>query len=531
MRTWIKNGLIYDGGGNAPYESGLVIEDGRIEAVTREENICADLVEDAGGFVVTPGFIDTHRHCDMEVLNNPDFGNLELAQGITTVVAGNCGLAPIPAAPGRRKEIFDFIEPCLGVGSELFTMETFKAYMEVLEHRALPLGFGSYIGTGTLKAALKGYGKSPFIPKEMELAKTYIREGMQAGAVGLSMGIMYQPECYSSRQELVEMISAAAPYNRPLTCHIRGEGDHLISSVEEVLGIADEAGIALNISHFKATGMKNWGRMIGQAIEKIQTARNRGQDVTVDFYPYCGGSTTLMSLVPPTVMQDSLGQTLKKLGTKQGKEKMKKELYREHQGWDNMVRAIGWERILISSVTREENRRFGGMDMKAASGLAGYEEPSDFLSDLLFMEKGKVGIIVLSMSQEDVDTVAKLPYSMVISDALYGVSDCAHPRLYGAFPKIIREYVMERRILTMEEAVSKMTRLPANRLNITDRGRIARGYQGDINIFKPEFLKDKAEYGNSKQLSVGFHVVLVNGEVVVRDDIRTAAMAGSVIKI
>lgn len=531
MRTWIKNGLIYDGEGKAPYPSGIVIEDGRIEAVTQEEAVCADCVEDAQGYVVTPGFIDTHRHCDIEVLNNPDFGELELAQGLTCVVAGNCGLAPVPAPKSRRKEIFDFLEPCLGMGGELFPMESFRDYIGYLEKRKLPLSFGSYIGTGTLKAAVKGYGKSAFTQKEMDFVKAYIREGLQDGALGLSMGIMYQPECYSSRNELVNMLSSAAPFNRPLACHIRGEGDNLIPSIEEMIGIADEAGIPLNISHFKATGTKNWGRSIGRAIEKIEEARDRGQDVTVDFYPYCGGSTTLISLVPPSVMEGSIDKTLIKLGTKQGKEKMKKELYREHEGWDNMVMAIGWERILISSVTRPENRRFGGMDMKAASLSAGYEEPSDFLSDLLSAERGKVGIIVLSMSKEDVDMVAKLPYSMVISDSLYGSGDFPHPRLYGSFPKMIREYVRERGVLTMEEAIRKMTLLPAKRLNLNDRGRIAAGCWGDLNIFKPAAVRDKAVYGDSRQLSEGFHLVMVNGEIAVRDGKGTGNLSGNILKI
>lgn len=531
MRTWIKNGLIYDGDGGLPYEAGIVVEDGKIAAVTRATDICADQVEDASGYAVTPGFIDTHRHCDIEALNNPDFGRLELAQGLTSVVAGNCGLAPVPAPDDRKREIFDYIEPCLGIWGEKPGMVRFEDYLKALEKQKLPLHFGSYIGTGTLKAAVKGYGKSPFTREEMELVRTYIREGLEAGALGLSMGIMYQPECYSSRQEIVEMVSAAAPYGRPLTCHIRGEGDSLIPSVEEILEIAREAEVPLNISHFKATGVKNWGSAIGRAIEKIEQARNRGQDVTVDFYPYCGGSTTLLSLIPPSVMEDSLEATLVKLGTARGAEQMKQELYREHEGWDNMVTAIGWERILISSVTREENRRFTGLDMKAAASSAGYEDPVRFLCSLASGEKGKVGIIVLSMSRQDVDTVARLPYSMVISDSLYGVSDCPHPRLYGSFPKIIREYVGERGVLTMEEAIRKMTLLPANRLNLSSRGRIRKGYEADLNIFKPEALKDRAVYGDSKRLPEGLHMVMVNGRAAVRDDKMTGEKAGNVLKI
>ncbi|MCI7383273.1 MAG: amidohydrolase family protein [Hungatella hathewayi] len=541
MRTLIKNGLVYDGSGDKPFRKDILIRDGVIEAVTENAETAgteappADSggleVIDAKGLVVTPGFIDTHRHCDIDALYNPEFGRLEMAQGLTTVIGGNCGLAPIPAPKKYRRAIYDFIEPCLGIAPEEMALERFSDYLEELGKRDLPLHVGSLIATGTLKAAIKGYGKGPFTGPEMEQAKAYIREGLEAGAAGLSMGIMYQPECYSARAEIQELISAAAPFGGPLACHIRGEGDNLVSSVKEVIEVTGAAGVPLNISHFKATGVKNWGSEIYKAIELIDAARAAGQDVTVDFYPYCGGSTTLISLLPPAVMEDSVEMTLKKLGTERGKEELRREIYREHTGWDNMVTAIGWERILLSSVTKEANRKFTGKNFREAASLAGYEEPADFCSDLLAEEQGKVGIIVLSMSQEDVDTVARLPYSMVISDSLYGVSDCPHPRLYGSFPKIIREYVRERGVLTMEEAVKKMTLLPAKRLSLEGRGMIKEGYHADINVFDPEKVRDYAVYENPKQLCRGFRMIMVDGTIAVSDDLLLKRNCGSVIKL
>ena len=274
---------------------------------------------------------------------------------------------------------------------------------------------------------------------------------------------MYQPECYSSREEIVSLVKMLAPFSRPLTCHIRGEGNHLLSSVREVIEIAKEAEVPLNISHFKATGKNNWGITIGRAIDLIEDARTQGQDVTVDAYPYSGGSTTLLSLLPPVMMEETVEQTLQVLSTKVGRERLCREIYNEHDRWDNMVTAIGWERILISSVTKGENLKYSGKTFSAAAELAGYDECALFLCDLLLEEDGKVGIIVLSMSQQDVDRVLKLPYSMVISDALYGVSDSPHPRLYGSFSKVLHEYVNERKILCLEEAIHKMTCLPAQR--------------------------------------------------------------------
>ncbi len=531
MRILIKNGMLYDGSGQRPRQKNLLVEGDRIAAVTQQQDLNADKVIDADGLMVTPGFIDTHRHCDIDALYHPDFGTVELAQGLTTVIGGNCGLAPIPARKAHRKEIFDFIEPCLGAAPRQLQMERYCEYIEELEARELPLHVGSYIGAGTLKAAIKGYGKSAFTRDEMEQAKTYIREGIEAGAVGLSMGLMYQPECYSSREELVELASCIAPYGRPLTCHIRGEGENLVSSIKEITEIAKQAGVPLNISHFKATGMKNWGRAIHQAIELVETARSGGQDVTVDFYPYCGGSTTLISLLPPSVMGESIEQTLDRLASVEGKELLRRELYREHAGWDNMVTAIGWERILISSVNLENNRKYAGMNFKEAAGLAGYEEPSDFACELLVQEQGKVSIIVLSMSQEDVDTVARLSYSMVISDALYGPGDCPHPRLYGAFPKIIREYVLERGVLTMEEAIRKMTLLPAKRLSLEGRGMLKEGYYADINLFRAEELRDYAVYDNPRRLCTGIRTSIINGRIAVSQGEIKSRSCGSVIRL
>lgn len=518
MRTLIKNGTIYDGSGENPYSKNIVINDGMIQEITNKTDIFVDEVIDATGMVVTPGFIDAHRHCDIAALYDSNFGTVEMAQGLTTVIGGNCGLAPIPTLPRYRQEIFDFIEPCLGIAPSTMKFETFSSYLDALNERKPAVNVGSYIGLGSLKAAIKGYGKSPFTQSEMEQAKDYICEAMEAGAAGLSVGLMYQPECYSSKAEIEALVSAMAPYHKPITCHIRGEGDSLVASVKEVIALGEHAGVPINISHFKATGVKNWGCTVPKAIEVIENAKARGQDVSVDFYPYCGGATTLFSLIPPSFMEESVSATLSKLDTQKGRDDLRQAIYMEHVGWDNMVTSIGWGRIIISTVMKPENRKFGGQTIQAASELAGYEEPADFICRLLLEEQGKVGIIVLSMSQDDIDMVAKLPYSMVISDALYGVSDSPHPRLYGSFPKILREYVRERQVLTMAEAIKKMTYLPAKRYSISGRGMIKQGYHADINIFSENQIMDYATFEHPKQLCTGFHRVIIGGETACIDD-------------
>lgn len=521
MRKLISGGTIYDGTGSTPYTADILIEGDRIEKIGWFPHAKVDEIINAEGMAVTPGFIDSHRHSDIAAIVDPSFGDIELAQGISTTLSGNCGLAPVPSEGQTRKQLYDFIEPCLGAAPSDLKLDGFKDYLDALEAVHPYINIGGMVATGAVKIAAKGFDKTPFTASEMERAQRYIIEAMEAGAFGISTGIMYTPECYSTGEEFIKLLSPAAKYGRVLTCHIRGEGDILVSSVEEVIEIAKKAELPLNISHFKAVGCKNWSNSIFRAIEKIETARARGQDVTVDFYPYTGGSTTLMSLIPPECVMPDIEDTLRALSTREGINKLRAALAYPHENWDNMVLAIGWERIIISSVTKQSNRQYQGRSIHDICESLGCKDEVEFISNLLVDEQGKVGIIIMSMSQADLDVVAKLPYSMVISDALYGAAECPHPRLYGSFSKIIREYVIERSLLSMECAVNKMTGMTAERFKIPYRGKIKEGNYGDLNIFIPELVMDHAKFGDSKQISTGMDVVLIGGEVVWKNNQRT----------
>ncbi|NLC44800.1 MAG: amidohydrolase family protein [Clostridiales bacterium] len=551
MKTLIKNGLIYDGTGGKPYKGDIFIENDRIVDIcpsgilsneistnepTAKNNIDksdlaynannemhlslnneernADLVFYADNKAVTPGFIDSHRHCDIAAVADPNFGEVELAQGITTVLGGNCGLTPFPYVAGTGQQMLDFIEPVLGKAPEWMKYASYPEYMAALEASNPFINVGQMLGTGAVKTAVKGFGKSPYTQSEMDKAKGYIREAMEAGVFGISTGIMYVPECYSTTAELTELIKSAAKYKRILTFHIRGEGDSLVSSVEEVLKIGRDAEVPINISHFKAVGIENWQKTIYQAIDKIEEARASGQDVSVDFYPYTGGSTTLMSLLPPSVQETDIKDTLRNISTTEGAKLLKNEINRKHDNWDNTSLNIGWDRIIISYVTKPANKDFVGDNIQDLAYKNGYEDPVDFFRELLIDEQGKVGVIQMSMDQHDVDTIAKLPYSMVISDSLYGNADSPHPRLFGSFPRIIQEFVYKRKILSLETAINKMTQMTAERFQIDRRGTLEVGNYADINIFNPKNLKDLASYSKPKKLSIGLDMAFINGRLV-----------------
>lgn len=519
----IKNAVVTDGTGEKPFSGELLISGDSILEVSRAAlgELDAEII-DAGGMMVTPGFIDAHRHCDLAALYDGSFGEIELSQGITTAVMGNCGLAPVPCVPERRDELYDFLEPCLGAAPADSFFPKVSDYMRELETKKLPLNLGVLGGTGAITAAVKGFGDVPFTADSRKAAEAYVRDSMEAGALGLSCGIMYTPECYSSMEDFIFLAGICGEYGGYLTSHIRGEGDSLTESVEEVLEIGRRAELPVNISHLKVTGLKNHGHAIGKAIERLEMARREGYDVTGDAYPYTGGSTTILSLVPPTVLAEAKGDISGFLGTVQGESLLAREIENNFPGWDNMVFSIGWERIIISSAVNEPDRIYAGKSFLQAAKMAGLT-PARLLCRLVHDNNGKVGVILMSMAELDVERVLSLPYISVISDALYGGGDMPHPRLYGAFPKFLREFVREKKLLSFQEAVEKMTSMPARRLGLSNRGRLAPGMKADLLIFDKNKFTDKATWENPRQLSQGLNRVFVNGR-------SPQSLSGNIIK-
>lgn len=507
----IRNALICDGSGTKPFPGELLIEGDKILEVSSAPLHPADaLTLDAEGRTAAPGFIDAHRHCDFAALSGDSFGDLELAQGITTAVCGNCGLAPVPAAPDGRKELYDFLEPCLGKAPEGCFFPSYPDYFSALERAPKKLNLGVLAASGAVTAACKGFGNVPFTEPLLRKAEDALSQAMEAGALGLSCGIMYTPECWTERESFVRMARAVGKRGGYLTSHIRGEGDSLAASVREVIEIGEKAELLVNISHFKVTGVHNWGHGLRQAIGEIEAARARGLDVTADCYPYPAGSTTALSLVPPSVLAASGGSLPAFLGTEQGAGLLEAELGRDFPGWDNMVSSIGWERIVLSSFARQEDSGLAGKNLLEAAELSS-EPPARLLARLIAENRGKVGVILMSMAPEDVEAVLSLPYVSLISDALYGGGDMPHPRLYGSFPRLIRDYVVERGVMALETAVRKMTALPAKRLGLAGRGLLKPGFQADVLLFYPERLRDNATFAQPARLSTGIDLVLVNG--------------------
>jgi N-acyl-D-amino-acid deacylase len=507
----IKNGTVFDGEreGRA---CDILVAEGTIAKTGRNLPANGATVLDAEGHIVCPGFVDIHRHTDTKAYTGWDGGEM-LRQGISTCICGNCGFSLAPATDAQLA----FSAPILGNPPEN-PPGTFADFLDGVKRHPLPVNLGALIGTGAVRIAVKGFSQAPFTPNEMDTAVRMIDDALCAGAFGASVGIMYIPECYGTKAEFAKLLSPLGRRGALLAAHIRGEGDSLVSSVREVLEIADDVGCSLEISHFKACGASNWRKSIHQAIEEIERARAKGQDVTCDFYPYDGGSTALSTMLPPDFVGGDMEGALTRLGTKEGVAHLRSALEKTYPAWDNFALTLGWERILIASVSDAENRRFLGMRVTDAAAKYGFDDAAALAAHLLHTDRGKTAVINLSMCQDDIDTVAKLPYSHVISDAIYAETDTPHPRMFGAMPRFWQDYVVQRHILTEREAIAKMTRNPALRMGIADRGILAPGARADILVFQRDCLRDNATYAAPARASEGVKWLIVNGEIAVEND-------------
>jgi N-acyl-D-amino-acid deacylase len=357
--------------------------------------------------------------------------------------------------------------------------------------------------------------------------KELLEEGMKAGAIGLSIGLLYAPGSYSSKEEIAELCEVLPRYNGLFSTHIRGEGNNLVPSIKEVLWIAQKSGVPLHVSHLKAAGKRNWGKVL-EAMEIIADARARGMDVTCDVYPYSASSTMLTTILPPWTLEGGIEQTLERFKNPMHRKQIKEELSLEQEDWDNLVCSTGWENVFISSVQSDRNRSLEGRHMVEVSEQRG-QHPIDCMMDLLLEEEGNVAIVYFLMSDDDVKQVIGWDKSLIASDSLHCETGKPHPRLYGSFPRVFAKFVREDRVLTLEEAVRKVTSFPAQRFKLGKRGLIIPGYAADLVMFDPETIQDLATFQNPKQYPKGISNVWVNGQITLEEGRHTYAREGAFI--
>jgi len=512
MDILIKRAKIVDGTGELCYQGDIGIKDDKIVEIGTINKEAKKII-DAGGRIVCPGFIDIHGHADLQILRDKT-GQIKLRQGVTTEFIGNCGFSVAPLSVQYEKLLRDYCSPVMGDYQGSFQWKSYEEYVQYLKQQSLSHNIGLLVGNGTLRIAVKGFENGPLSDEEMSLVKKHLANALEAGAVGLSIGLMYSPENYYTTEELIEICKIVNKYDGILVTHIRGEGNSLIKSIKEVIQIAKESDVPLHISHLKAAGKNNWQVALDQVFEIIETERASGLDITFDAYPYNAGSTTIASLLPPSVTVGGIDKAIQRMNDKETREKIVKELKEDADTWDNIVYQTGWQSVLISSVKSEKNKKIIGKTIQELA-IEYNKEPEDIVIDLVIQEQGNVGIVIFHMSEDDVKRVIKSKYSVIISDSLYDISGNPHPRLYNSFPKILCKYVKEEKLLSLEEAIKKMTYSPAKLFGVDRRGKIEVGYYADICIIDMDRLKDNSDYINPAKYPEGIDVVIVNGKVAI----------------
>ena len=519
----VRNARVIDGTGNPWFRADVAVEGDRIQQVGRVEGQ-APTVIDAQDMCLCPDFIDMHAHPDLTILYK-DVQDYKLRQGITTEVSGNCGFTAAPLNPDTQETLqkyVAFITPPSGV---TWRWRTFGDYLNVVQASRPATNLAPLVGHGTLRIAVMGFEQRAPSPDELTRMKSLTAEAMDSGAFGLSTGLVYVPGTYAETGEIVELARIVSGYGGIYATHMRNEGDHLLESLEEAIEIGRHAGLPVQVSHHKASGPANHGK-IRDSLALLEQARQEGLDITADQYPYTAGSTTLQSLLPAWAwaQEGAVDETVHRLRDPHTRETIRREMVApsgEPQVGADM------DNILVSSLVTQANQGFVGRSIGEIAGLRD-QEPMEVVFDLLVEESCAVGMISFSMSEEDVRTVMAHPTTIIGTDGLYS-SGNPHPRVYGTYPRILGRYVRDEKLLTLEDAVRKMTSFPARKLGLPNKGIIRPGAHADLVIFDPETVIDKATFRDPDQYPQGIPWVMVNGRVCVEGGQFNGRTAGRVL--
>ncbi|MDO8746785.1 MAG: D-aminoacylase [Thermodesulfovibrionales bacterium] len=526
----IKNGTVYDGTGAEPFEADIGVAGDKIAFINkvsgvrcRVSNTRGEKTIDAKGLAVAPGFIDTHAHSEFTLIADPRAEG-KLLQGITTEINGNCGLSAAPlygeALEHREKDLAE-----LGIKER---WSTFEEYFRILEGREIALNFVTLAGHGNIRASVIGYKDKKPTASELKKMQALSQKTIDAGAIGLSTGLIYPPGIYSDTEELVSLAKCFSKDRLIYTSHMRSEGKNLIESINEIICIGKEANIKVHISHIKTSGKENWDK-INEAIVLIEDAKRKGIRITCDRYPYTASSTDLDTILPSWTYDGGTEKELRMLKNPEMREKIKKEILHGHPDNDY------WTKVSVSSVSSKKNKWMEGKTLAFISERINIK-PVDALFKILIEEKLRAGAIFSSMSEDNLKRFLSLPYAMIGSDSSarsrtgLTCKGKPHPRGFGSFPRFLGKYVRDGKLMSMSEAVHKITMLPARTFGINGRGVLKKGAFADIVVFDPERIIDRATFDKPFLKSVGIHYVIVNGLPEVAKGEITGATGGEILR-
>jgi N-acyl-D-amino-acid deacylase len=522
----IRSAKIVDGTGNPWFRGDVAVAGTSIAAVGHVTGEAGRVI-DAKGLCVCPGFIDVHAHGDFTPYDKTVV-DYKLRQGITTEVNGNCGFSAAPVHPSTvglvRKYVEGFIAPEQGVP---WNWQSLGEYLDSIAQAGLAINIAPLIGHGALRAAVMGYEQRAPSAAELDTMKALMRESMEQGAFGLSTGLVYVPGTYAQTGEIIAIAKVAARYGGLYATHMRDEGERLFEAFDEAIQIGRHAEIPVQVSHHKASGRPNHGK-VRETLKRLEAERAKGLDITVDQYPYTASSTTLASVLPPWAQVGGVPKILERLRDPATRREITAAMVADPQHGEHMIRGCSSDEILIASVKSARNKDCEGKSLWQIAEMR-REEPLETVFNLLVDEECAVAMIMFTMAEEDVRAVMRHPATMIGTDGIWSHGK-PHPRIYGTYPRILGTYVREQRLLSVEEAVRKMTSFPAQKFGLWKKGIVRAGMDADLVIFDPDTIAERSTFQEPHQYPAGLPYVILNGQVVVDQGQYTGKLAGQVMK-
>ena len=520
----IRGGTVYDGTGRTPVRADVGIKDDRIAAVGNLSRATAPTIVDAKGLAVAPGFINMLSHSETSWFE--DSRSLsELRQGVTTQIFGESSMGPLNDEMKLRRTASQ--------GDLKFKIEwtTLAEYLNYLEKRGMSQNVASFIGAPTIREYVIGLEDKPPTPEQLDQMRELVRREMEAGALGITTALIYPPAFFAKTDELIELCKVAAKYKGKYTAHMRSEGAQLIEAVQETIRISREAGLPAEIYHLKASGEANWAKM-EEVIRIIENARRQGVKITADMYTYPAGGTGLDASLPPWVFDGGPLAAYKRLQDPATRQKIAEAVRTPTNEWENLYLLSGSpDRILLASFRNDKLKPLTGKTLAEVAKMRG-KDPVETIMDLLIEDRSRIGTIYFLMSEDNIKKQIRQPWVSFGSDAASIAAEgvflksAAHPRTYGNFARLLGKYVRDEKVISLTEAIRRLTSLPATNLGLNHRGLLKQGMFADIVIFDPQTIADRATFENPHQYSVGVRDVFVNGQQVLKNGEHTGAKPG-----
>ena len=525
----IQNGTVYDGSGAPPYQGTVALKGDKIFYIGPPKFFTAKKIINATDKAVSPGFINM-LSWGVETLIEEGKSQSDIRQGVTLEVFGE-GMSWGPL----NEELKAYMKKNQGDIKYDINWTTLGEYLQFLEDKGVSTNIASFIGATTLRINAVGYNDSKPNESELALMKNLVHQGMKEGAMGIGSSLIYAPAFYSSTEELIALCKVAAEYDGLYISHMRSEGNKLLESVDELLTIADQSGIRAEIYHLKQSGKKNWYKL-DQVIQKIDSARAKGLEITTDMYTYIAGATGLDASMPPWVQEGGLDQWIARLKDPAIRKKVIKEMKADTDQWENLMRAAeSSDKLILVGFKNDSLKYLTGKTLTEVAKMRG-KSPEETAIDLVIQDGSRVGTVYFLMTEENIKKQIKLPYMSFGSDAgtmspegVFSKSS-THPRAFGNFARLLGKYVREENVISLEEAIYKLTGLPASNLKIQKRGQLKNGYFADVVVFDPKEISDHATFENPMQYATGVEHVWVNGTHVLENGNHTGAYGGRFVK-